>query len=182
MLWAASVFLPSALLSVATGSSAHAQQTLCTAAPVVDCRVAARSTFFARNNPTNSERNRIIWRWHKGEGTAVAAFGDPQVATSYSLCVYDSSSGVGSLSLALDVPAGGDWKASGKKRFRYKDKQVRLRLKAGAARKSRIIFEAKGPSLSMPPTGRSSSSRRLDQLSATTPSARKHCRCLTEFR
>src|SRR5262249_19081081 len=68
-------------------------------------------------------RNKIVWKWLRGELTDVADFGDPRTTTSYTLCVYDQDNAAfGGLRLMLSAtaPAGANW-APNSTRYRYQD-------------------------------------------------------------
>jgi hypothetical protein len=61
---------------------------------------------------TGPGRDLITWTWKRGEATSKIEFGDPTVAATHDLCIYDESAGVPSLILDLHVPAGAAWEES----------------------------------------------------------------------
>ena len=69
------------------------------------------------------DKDQLVWSWLMGAATVKAEFGNPLVATSYELCLYDAGGLLGRAS----VPAGGQcagrscWKAS-TRGFRYADR------------------------------------------------------------
>jgi hypothetical protein len=126
-------------------------------APILDCRVAAKSSLSIKNNERNST-DVVDFKWQRGAATEVFELGDPTTTTGYTFCVFD---GNGLLRLSAAVPAGescGDdpcWKAHARG-FAYADKLRltngigKLRLTAGAAEKSSVQVSGKGIFLPLP--------------------------------
>ncbi|MDX2169815.1 MAG: right-handed parallel beta-helix repeat-containing protein [Deltaproteobacteria bacterium] len=131
--------------------------TLCPAAPQ-SCRAALKSVLVVRDK-TDDTRDKLVWRWNKGEATTVAEFGDPTDTTDYALCFYDAGTLVGS---AL-VPAGApNWQTAGTKGYKFKDAGGtpngigKATLKSGAADKAKAKLGGKGanlPNLPLPFSG-----------------------------
>lgn len=109
-----------------------------------------------------TDKNKLSWRWIGSTATAPAELGDPTTATAYSFCVYD---GVDALVIGVQIPAGGLCFLNGYKTcwgvrkdgFAYKsrlpgsvDGATILKLKAGAANRSRMKLKAKGPNVVLP--------------------------------
>ena len=95
----------------------------------------------------NSDPDVGHWRWVSSVPLTPADFGNPLTTTSYEFCVVDPGSTTiqNRLILSAAVPAGGGWKQT-KSGFRFKspDKKLKVRLKAGAAGKSKVVVSAKG--------------------------------------
>jgi hypothetical protein len=98
-----------------------------------------------------------MWKWLRGELTAVADFGDPRTTTSYTLCVYDQDAGAfGGLRLMLSAtaPAGANWSPTSKG-YKYKDSTLspdglqKVVLKEGADGKARISVTGKDANLDL---------------------------------
>ena len=69
--------------------------------------VPARA-FVQLSDDGNDERDAVLWRWIRGT-TLVPQFGNPTLATPYTLCVHDAADG--SL-MSLFVPPGPNWRAT----------------------------------------------------------------------
>ncbi len=101
----------------------------------------------------------VIWTWEQGDAVEVRELGDPIATTDYDLCIYDGNvDQIGSPGLLLSAraPAGNDWyrKATG---FGYSSRDLTpdglrtIRLKAGAAGRSKVLVTGRGPNLTLPP-------------------------------
>jgi hypothetical protein len=120
-----------------------------------------------KNNLVNDKRDAIVWRWTRGAQTALTEFGDPLADETYTLCLYNESSGAPRISARVSAPSGGVCNARGKpcwkvagpdgdNRYVYADPEktpdgmVRLVLKPGEAGKARIVARATGATLQVP--------------------------------
>lgn len=114
------------------------------ATPRTGCRSALRSLLLIKNK-SDDAKDKLIWKWQKGTTTSLADFGAPAATTDYTLCLY-----AGTASAALDIPAGGGWKALGAKGFGFKgpgtatDGVQKVQLKSGGAGKSKVQVKGKG--------------------------------------
>ncbi|HEY2772803.1 MAG TPA: Ig-like domain-containing protein, partial [Candidatus Binatia bacterium] len=65
----------------------------CSSGPRSDCRgsVAAGKGQLSLADEDDNSQDSLAWKWSAGEQTTIADFGDPANATSYELCVYDST-------------------------------------------------------------------------------------------
>lgn len=132
---------------------------LCPANPVANCQLAERSALTLRNDPVDS-KDRLIWKWGKGEPTAPTQFDDPTAATVYNWCVYST--------VAQTLRTGGEavipgsavlWQPT-KKGYKYKDKSLQhdgistavLRADPLPSRSSALV-KGKGANLPDPPLG-----------------------------
>jgi acyl-homoserine lactone acylase PvdQ len=135
----------------------------CGAAPSAGCRtpVAPGAAQLQVRNVTPDTKDRLQWKWGKGQATPKSAFGNPTVDTDYRLCIYD---GEDTLLGHASAPAGGScnaksprpcWKESSSG-FRYVDKDLtpsgiqQLVLRAGVDGKAKITLKARGPQLATP--------------------------------
>jgi hypothetical protein len=133
----------------------------CVAGPRPDCRrpTKSRKASLALTNKTNDRRDALAFTWQKGAATALADFGTPTAAGDYTLCVFDRANGADRLVLESRVPAGGGWKARGKKGFVYRSRTgavdgiTRVDLKPGAAGKAQFAVQGKGVNLGLPVLG-----------------------------
>jgi len=133
---------------------------LCTFTPQSGCRrpTAPRASSLKLQRRTPASRNRLTWKWSRGEATSTAAFGDPLAGTDYAVCLYDDAG----LRARIDAPAGGlcgtkpCWRAKSGG-FRYTDPFLtphglqKMTLRPGAAGKAKLSLSAKGQLLVLPP-------------------------------
>ena len=111
------------------------------------CRSAARSSLVVRDK-SDDGRDRLIWKWRKGDATTRAELGDPRSATSYFLCLYRA--GGTSLLGSSIIPAGPKWSARGKMRVAYRDRAGSIRkvaVKAAEQGKARAAVTGRGAEL-----------------------------------
>ncbi len=102
-------------------------------------------------------RDRLLWKWSRGQATELSDYGDPLAGAAYRVCL-ESSDGLGSaVTTRLDVPEDpSGWRASGSRALLYKDGAgisdgIRaLRLGAGEEGRARIILNGKGAALGLP--------------------------------
>ena len=124
-------------------------------APAPLCRSAGRAQLLLRDRADNA-KDKLVWAWRKGEETALADFYNPLAATTYGLCIYDSSAGTPLRVAQLLVPPGGAWRASGAKGRRYRDPSgasdgvITLTLRAGLAGRPQMKLKAQGVNLPVP--------------------------------
>jgi len=106
---------------------------------------------------TPDTKDKLKWKWLKGEETLLADFGNPALGTEYTLCVYDTSANVPSLAASLEVPPGVLWAAAGTKGFKYKDTTAvtdgvkQVQLKSGPIGKAKVALTAVGVNIPLPP-------------------------------
>jgi cysteine-rich repeat protein len=133
---------------------------VCPPAPATGCLLPfqpAKAKVTIINKAPNTTKDKIVWKWVKGERTTVADFGTPLTTTQYLLCIYDNDE----LRTTALVPAGGIcsgkpcWtaKVTG---FKYKNKLLgpdgiqQIVLKAGEDGKAKIVVKGRGDLLQMP--------------------------------
>lgn len=64
----------------------------CVPAPRAGCfRSVSPATTLTLRNASSPEKDIVVWRWRRGEGTALADLGDPSQSIAYALCIYDES-------------------------------------------------------------------------------------------
>jgi acyl-homoserine lactone acylase PvdQ len=132
---------------------------LCGTAPAAGCRVPTlpRASQLDLKNMAPDTRDRLAWKWTRGQATALADFGSPLADTSYDLCLYASDR----LLSRTTAPAGGVcrgrpcWKQSSIGfKFKHADPAPRvlqtLTLRAGPDGKARVIAKGKGAGLALP--------------------------------
>ncbi len=81
----------------------------CTPTPA-SCRSAepGKSRLLIRDSG-DGEKDRITWKWSKGEATSTTEFGDPISVEDYALCIYDNNAPI----LGAEIPSGNDWSGIG---------------------------------------------------------------------
>jgi hypothetical protein len=117
----------------------------------VSCRTAAKNKLLIKNK-TDDTKDKLVWKWTKGDGTTQGEFGDPTVSATYALCFYSGATPtlIGGTSIP---PAGGKWSAIGTKGYKYKDPAgtndgiTKIIVKGGAAGKSKALVKGKGANL-----------------------------------
>jgi len=127
----------------------------CPSGPLA-CRSATKSIFLVKNKTPDS-KDKLIWKWIKGESTDQTEFGDPTTSADYSLCVYAGTTA--SLVAELDVmPDGTLWKPIGTKGYKFKDNTLteygvqKVILKGSDQNKSKALVKGKGDNLpDLPP-------------------------------
>lgn len=137
-------------------------QFICGPTPVPGCKKPSVSgkAFLLLKDKSPDKKDKLVWKWIKGEATTLADFGTPLTTTGYTLCLYDQSTTAQPLLRAL-APAAGTcagkpcWKTI-KTGLKYKDKDLdpdgvlQIGLKAGGTGTSKVIFKGKGVNLLMP--------------------------------
>ncbi len=124
--------------------------------PVSNCKIAEKSLLLLRQN-SNPDRDKLLWKWQRGEMTDIGELGDPTLSTNYGLCVYDATS---TLISHLALPADATlWRAPGGRLLKYKDStlsndgaQMGL-IKPGPTGRAKAQVRGKGADLDDPPLG-----------------------------
>jgi hypothetical protein len=128
---------------------------LCSTGPSERCLEAGAASVMIKKGSTD-DTDSIKWKWGKGQQFIKAATGSPSAATTYELCVYDSSAGLASARAGVSIAAGVLWTDNGSKGWSYKDPDGasdgagKISLKPAIAGKSGVKFGAKGAAIPMP--------------------------------
>jgi hypothetical protein len=141
------------------GDACDASPSGCDPTPRAGCRLpseALKASLLLKDNQLDDGKDKLVWKWVKGEATDVAELGDPTAGDAYALCFYD---GGAMLAAAAEAPAAGTcggkpcWGAKGTKGFGYKDLDrtphglLKAVLKSGAAGKAKMVVKGKGVAL-----------------------------------
>ena len=133
----------------------------CDTVPALDCRSSEKSSLVMVDKE-GGLRDRLVWKWIKGEATDLADFSDAVGGDAvYQVCLYDDSGEaqprVDSAAVAGGTCAGLPcWKALGTKGYLYKDRFAvagglqKVLLKSGAPGKAKLLVSARGESVGMP--------------------------------
>jgi hypothetical protein len=57
-------------------------------------------------NSGDGPKDRITWKWSKGEATSVGEFGTPTASDDYALCIYDG----GTEAFGAEIGSGSEWR------------------------------------------------------------------------
>jgi hypothetical protein len=127
-------------------TSAHAVAS-CPATPAPSCKSAAKSQFLLKGNADQS-KDKLTWKWLKGQATTVGELDSPTTTTNYALCLYAAT-----VSATIALPAGSDWQAAGSTGYKFKDANgapdgaQKASLKSGTAGKAKALVKGKGSNL-----------------------------------
>ncbi len=120
------------------------------------CRSALKSILVVKNVAGDSDKDKLTWKWLKGDTTMLADFGSPATTTQYTLCVFTGTSPAAIIDVA---PNSTLWEPAGTKGLKYKDLARnsdgvgKVLLKEGAAGKAKALLKGKGIKLPDPPAG-----------------------------
>jgi hypothetical protein len=145
-------------------SPGYAEAVLCPSQPLVEgCSVAGIGAL-RMTAPRNPDRRRISFRWGRGEELTNEDIGDPEIITSYVICVYDQIGDVPELVTEAFIPASSDWdqplRAPG---YRYDDFLADRsgiifgRVKPGNEDRSKISFRGLGENVPLVSTSEDTS-------------------------
>lgn len=127
---------------------------------VRSCRSAQSNGLGVRTDSAHPRKDKLGWKWTKGEATSLSDFGMPAGTTSYTLCLF-AGTGNAVFDHAEVPPSPAKWSALAGRGFKYKDAAgsadgiAKMTLVAGAAGKAKIIVKGEGGGLSLgsPPYG-----------------------------
>jgi len=144
------------------GDACQAGACIGSASPRSGCRtavVSGRGTIDLKQQTGRPQK--LSWKWGGGGATTLADLGDPVIATSYALCLYDHVGGSPQLVFAQVLPGGQScgprpcWSGS-TAGFAYRDPKAiagsitSLLLRTGTDGKARITAKGKGDLLGLP--------------------------------
>jgi len=135
----------------------------CRAAPRPTCRqtIAARKSTLVLKDSATDAKDKLVWKWAKGQTTELADYGDPTTVDAFELCLFDETSGEPVVVGSARLPAGGTcpdrpcWRATSTG-YKYANKLgtpdglTKLQLRAGPDGGSVAIAKGKGEALSTP--------------------------------
>jgi hypothetical protein len=122
--------------------------------PMVEaaCRASLHASL-QLHDVADGVKDKLVWKWVKGDATAAADFGTPTGTTRYSLCLYHDRAELPELVGEVALPPGASWTSLGDKGFKYKDPTgiphgvSNALLKAGLAGKAKVVLKGKGLNL-----------------------------------
>ncbi len=72
-----------------------------------------------KRDASDASKDKLLWKWMRGESTTLAELQDPTDTAAYALCIY---SGTNTLLAGMTVPPGSaNWSPLGTKGFKYLD-------------------------------------------------------------
>jgi hypothetical protein len=122
----------------------------CPAAPQGTCRTSGKKLLMVKNK-VDDNKDKIIWKFIKGDETTQAEFGDPTATAAYALCIYAGPTD--DLIATLSVAPVTNWAPIGEKGYKYKDKTSmqsgvsKLIVKGGGPGKAKALLKGKGVNL-----------------------------------
>jgi hypothetical protein len=130
--------------------------TSCPSTPQSGCKTAGKSVL-SLTNDSDDAKDKLLWKWRKGQPIMLADFGDPQTSADYMLCLYGGMPATLLAGGALDVPpSASHWTPLGTSGWRYDDGAAaedgvrRVLLKADAQNRSKAFLRGKGAALPDP--------------------------------
>ncbi len=127
------------------------------AVPATGCRTALKSLLLWKDKDDNA-KDKLVWKWIKGQATNQPEYGDPTDSTDYALCIYAGTTAA--YVVGVNVPASGTlWSALSDKGYKYKDGAgandgVQTALVKGSDQpKSKALVKGKGAGLPDPTLG-----------------------------
>jgi subtilisin family serine protease len=128
----------------------EAQPVICPSTPLQGCRTALKNTLLLKHE--GSKRDRLVWKWLRGQTTTQEEFGDPANSTQYVLCIYTGSQA--DLTAAPRVPVSDSaWSTLGSSAYLYKDTAAsvnglqKIVLQPSNSDRTKITFNGKGKDL-----------------------------------
>jgi len=121
-----------------------------------NCRDAVKSILLVKNN-SDDTKDKLIFKWIKGDMTDINDFGAPTGTTAYALCVYAGTSGAAIIDADI-APSATFWTMT-TTGWKYKDQGgtsdgiTKVILKSGAQGKAKALVKGKGGNLPDPPAG-----------------------------
>jgi len=103
----------------------------CPAVKTSGCATAAKGKITVKKDPTDSTKDKIVWKWQDGAILA-SDVPSPMTQTDVEVCLYDQNDKV----LGSVFPRGGLWAANGKGDLQYKDSLIQF----GGMKKASVKF------------------------------------------
>ena len=128
--------------------------TACPTTPEPNCLTSAKKLLLVKNKMDNT-KDKLIWKFIKGDATTLSDFANPQMTAAYALCIYGGTSGA-LVATASVQPSATLWSPIGTKGYKYKDQAgsqsgiQKIILKSGAAGKTKALVKGKGSLLPDP--------------------------------
>jgi hypothetical protein len=125
----------------------------CATAPLGGCRTSEKGLLLIKNKDTDDSKDRLVWKWIKGQTTSQMEFGDPTMTAHYGLCIYDAGN---NLVGTMDVPPSSLWVPISDKGYKYfdlsatNDGAFKIKLKGSTKPKAKALVKGRGVGLPDP--------------------------------
>jgi hypothetical protein len=125
---------------------------LCGNTPAAGCRTSTKGLFIVKDKDDNT-KDKIIFKWIKGQSTMQSDFGNPTSTSTTALCIYENGTLVGDAAIPPDATK---WQTISTKGYKYKDKGGaassinNILLKGSSDDKSKVLVKGKGADLPDP--------------------------------
>jgi cysteine-rich repeat protein len=125
----------------------------CDAVPRTNCRTALKSKVLLIDNNGNDAKDKLKWKWGRGEATTLEELGVPTATTNYALCIYAAGSLIEEPEIAADPLL---WRPAGSRGYKYKDRDAasdgiqKVRLGSGDEFRPKMLVKGKGVNLPDP--------------------------------
>lgn len=125
--------------------------TLCGDTPAAGCRTSSKATMVITDKAVDS-KDKVVWKWIKGESTTTADFANPVATAVYSLCVYAGTTNA-LIGNSVVPPSASKWNPISTKGFRYIDSTAseggiqKIIVKASIIDKAKAVVKGKGVGL-----------------------------------
>ncbi len=122
----------------------------CPTQPAAGCLTSEKSILLYKDKSPD-KRDKLIYKWIRGQATTQAALASPLTTAGYDLCLYAGSTAA--LIMESHVDPGANWSPISNKGYRYKDKTLaqdgtqRIILKASDSDRSKALWKGKGANL-----------------------------------
>ena len=119
--------------------------------PIGGCRTALKSILLLKDKSPDS-KDKLVWKWVKGQSTTQAEFGVPTGTTQYALCIHAGTTAA--LLASYNVPGDATkWSAIDGKGYKYTDPAgsasgiTKVLLKGSTTNKAKCLVKGKGTNL-----------------------------------
>ena len=138
---------PCSLAAICNEGTDQCQTTVCPNTPQT-CRTAGKSLLIIKNKDDDN-KDKIIWKYIRGEATTQSDFADPTASADYALCIYAGPTQ--ELKGTVYVAPGSNWHIVGTTGYKYLDPnyssdgtQKVLVKGTGAPGKTKAILKSRG--------------------------------------
>ena len=120
------------------------------ASALTGCRSSQKSLLLLKDK--GGSKDKLVWKWIRGEATSQSEFADPTAGTDYALCLYAGTTAA--VAASAEIPSDpGKWSPAGVKGYRYNDQDAvsdgikGVILKGSDKDAAKIVVKGKGSGL-----------------------------------
>lgn len=120
----------------------------CPPAPQEGCFAPVKH-IFQLSDSADPGKDKMMWKWQKGEATTLADIGTPDASTKYRLCIYSGAAPTATLLSGIYIDNAAGWTVD-EKGASYKDTEgtedgvTGVKIKAAATGKAQVQVKRKG--------------------------------------